>query len=400
MGFFTKNIEIKILSLLVALGLWVYISSGASRVDFFPGAVPIEPRNLGEGLAAVYDQTEVKVKVLASPEIWSQLTLDSFVAFVDIKDKSLGTHEVKVQVTSSTPQVQILETDPEKILVRVETQAVASVPVVVKTEGKPAEGYTLAETKAEPDKVEARGAKSIIAKLGRATAQVKLAGESEKIEKQIKLTALDENEKPSKFVFFDPEKVKVSVAIQKQGGGRSVGVRVKTKGQPAAGFWLSNITVNPSIINIVGEDEKIKDIYYVDTKEIDISGLAADQKFNVSLNLPEGISLAPGEPDKLELTIALTQVGTTREVTAGINYTGLGVGLSVKNLSPGSVKVVVAGPVSLLAALSADNVVVNLNLSGKGAGSQNISIQKSQISVPSGVVISSFVPSNITVSIE
>lgn len=398
--FFTKNLSIKLFSLFLALGLWVYISSGESRVDFFPGTISVEPRNLGEGLAAVYEQSEIRIKVLASHEVWSSITADSFVAFVDLGGKSLGTHEVPIQVTCSVPGVQIIEKDPEKILVRVENEVAAQVPVVVKTEGKPSEGYAVSEIRVEPDKAEARGAKSIIAKLGRATARVKLAGESKNIEKQIKLEALDENEKPSKFIFFDPQSVKVSVAINRQGGGRTVGIKVKTKGEPAAGFWLTKIITNPSVISIVGEDQKLSSIFYIDTKEVDISGISGDQKYATGFNLPEGIGLAPGEPAQIEVTISAAPVGTSREVTAGITYTGLGVGLNVTDLTPGSIRVVVSGPTQLLSPLSADNVVVNLNLSGKAAGSHSISIQKSFISVPPGVVIASFVPSNITVRIE
>jgi len=64
------------------------------------------------------------------------------------------------------------------------------------------------------------------------------------------------------------------------------------------------------------------------------------------------------------------------------------------------VVVMVSGPANLLAGLSSDNLVVNLDLSGVGTGSHLVSVRKDLISAPSGVSIISYIPNNVTVKIE
>ena len=219
---FFKNLSLKFLSLLLACSLWVYVATVENRTDFFPGEISIEVKNLAPTLAPVYDQDTVRIKISAPASVWNKLIQDDFIAYVDLEELSLGTHQIEVKVTTSVPGVQIVETDPEEIRVRIETAVTAQFQVVTNFEGELAPSYEVIGTEIKPEKVEAKGAKDVINSVSRATAIVRLAGEDRDIKQKVKLSALDEYERPVKNIFFAPERVEVSVLVAKEGGGADV----------------------------------------------------------------------------------------------------------------------------------------------------------------------------------
>jgi YbbR domain-containing protein len=399
-NFIFKNFWIKILAILVASALWVYAVSGENKTDFFPGKVPISPRNISKNLAPVYDQDEVQVKIMASSHSWNELATDSFNAYVDLNNLSIGTHEVEVKITSTVPGVKIIEQNPDKILVRMEPVAVKDVRVETKINGQPAEGFEIGEAVVRPIQVEARGAKSVIDDLTKATASVNLDGNAASLEEDVKLIALDLSDRPMRFISFSPEYARVQLPIIKQSGGRIVGVRAAITGSPESGYWISKITLSPNTIIAVGDSEKLKALDYLETKAIDISGLSRTKEYVTTLKLPTGIEIAVSEPRTIKIKISVSSVLSNREIIAGISYTGLGEGLRVISLEPKIIKVMVSGMFGALGALNSNNVVVNLDLSGKKTGSYRVAINNGAISTPPGTGVVSYIPSSVVVRIK
>lgn len=399
-NFLFRNWGIKIFCLFIAGGLWVYAASAENKTDFYPGKIPIVPKNVAKNLAPVYDKDEIQVKIMASSQSWKELATDSFTAYVDLANLSIGTHEVEVKVVSSVPGVQIIEKNPEKILVKMEAVATKEVRVEAKISGNPAEDYEMGDAIIKPISVEARGARSVIDDLIKATAQVNLESNASSYEEDVKLLALDINEKPMRFITFTPERVHISIPIAKISGGKILGVRANVTGSPSSGFWLSKIEVEPTSVVVNGDAQKLKSVDYLETKEINIAGIQAQKQYVVTLKLPDGISLAASEPKNIKVTVKVSQVASSREIIAGVSYTGLGDGLKVASIQPNIIKVMVTGMFNTLGILSSDNVVANLNLSGKKAGTYKVTIQSGDISTPPGTAISSVVPSQVSVQIK
>jgi YbbR domain-containing protein len=285
-------------------------------------------------------------------------------------------------------------------LVRIEPVATKKVQVGTKIEGDPAEGYEIGDPYVKPIVVEARGARSVIDDITRAIAIINLDGNASSLEEDIKLVALDLNEKPMRFISFSPEFVKVSLPIIKLTGGRILGIRANIEGAPESGYWISKIDLEPTSIVVVGDAEKLKSLDYLETKKIDVSGLSKSREYSIDLNLPKGIEIATSEPKTIKVKIQVTSILSNREIIAGVSYVGLADGLKVTKLDPNVIKVIVTGMFNTLDKLNSDNVVVNLDLSGKKAGSYRIPINNGDISTSPGTSVSSFVPSAVTVRIN
>jgi YbbR domain-containing protein len=291
-----------------------------------------------------------------------------------------------------------METDPTNIRVRIETAVTSNVSVGIKFDGQLASGYKVIDTKIDPTQVQATGTQDVINSLTQATAVVKLDGSDRDINQKVKLIAYDEFDKPIKFVIFTPEQVSVNVTIANQGGGKIVGVKPKLNGAPASGYWISSITYDPTTVRIMGSEDKMQSVDYIETQAIDITSINQNRQVDSQLVMPDGITLMSGEPQTINVKISVSLNAQSRQVVSGFSYTGLSG--TVTNINPNIVNVMITGSSSVLSSLSSANVVINLDLSGKGAGTYVINITKSSISVPNGAVISSFLPNNVTVTIQ
>lgn len=396
MKFLTKDAGAKIIALLCAIFLWVYVSASESKVAYFPGSLPIEAKNTPAGLAAIYDEQKVKVKLQAPYETWQKISVDNLSAFVDLAGLEEGTYELDVQVTTNLPNVVIVEKEPSKIIVRIEPIATKEVPVVVKFEGEAKSGFVPGEPVVTPAKAEAKGARSLVENLSEATALIKLSGEEDDFQKTVSLAVYNEKGEKEKGIEFTPKSVEVKVPIVPASESKTVGVKVIIKGKPSSDYFVSKIESEPATVEISGSDSELKSILYIETKEVDIEGIKSNLEKYVELNPPSGISL---EQKSVKVKITLSLNTTQREITATLSF-NKGEGLTVTSVSPNVIKVVVAGPSNIINSLSPSNVVITFDLSGKNVGSYFINITKSMISVPLDCSATSWLPSAVTIVLQ
>ncbi len=397
MKIFTQNIGAKIFALLCAVFLWAYVSAGESRVGYFPGNLPLEAKNTPEGLAAIYDIQKIKVKIQAPYETWNKLSAENFSAYIDLSGLSEGTYDTEVKVSVNMSNVSIVEKEPSRVIVRIEPVTKKVVPVRVRFDRDAKTGFVPGETIVKPDTAQAIGAKSLVESLGEATALIKLSGEGEDFKKTVVLAAYNEEGDKIEGLLFDPKTVDVLVKIVPASEGKTVGIKAKTRGKPKSDYFVSKIETSPATIEIFGSASGIKSILYLETKEINIEGLDKDIEKEAELSVPSGITISD---IKVKVKIYLSQNLSSKEITASLNYLNLGAGLSVTSLSPSSVRAVVSCPSAILNSLNSNQVVINMNLQGKGGGSYFMVITKDMFSVPDNCAVSSWLPSAVTVGVQ
>jgi YbbR domain-containing protein len=395
-----KHWPIKIISVLIAACVWIFISVSGNKTDFFPGELTINTRNLPAEWAAIYDNYKARVKISASASTWAKLSADDFEVYLNLEDKGLGTYEIEPKVEVAQSGVKIVSVDPGNVTVRVEQATSAKLSVAVKFIGQPAPGFEVSSTKIEPQKVEAWGAKNILNKLVQATALVRLNGDDRDIDKKIELVALDDNDEEIPLIRFSPENVSLQVALARKGGGKVVGIKPKIIGSPATGFWMSEVKFSPEYVKVKGSEEILSNLDYIETKEINIENLKQSKKFNVDLNLNKKLSLVDRDSNEIEVEIKLSAISQARELQASFAYENLSENLKVSRLDPNLITVVVSGPPEILSSLNSENVIINLNLENRQPGTYSFNISKDNVSLPEGADLVSAVPSSVNVTIK
>lgn len=396
-----KNFWIKLFCLVSAAILWIYVAAGQSTVGKYPGGISIRVINVPSGLVAIYDTKITDIKIMADPAVWNKLSAESFDAYIDLSNRAAGTYDLPVTVVSSVPGVQIIERNPENAFVRLETVVTKEVSVSKKVEGTAADGMVAGNIDITPDKVQVKGPKSTIDGITEALVVVRLNGESEKFTKNIPFTVFDENNEQVSDIEFVPSEASVTVPIVKTSNNKTVGIKVKTTGVPKTGFYVSNVTVNPGVIDIVGPPAIVQEVNFVETGTVDLTNLESDTEKDVTLNLTNGIVLQNGVSNKAKVKISISKSDVTKKLTAKINPVNLPSEYKINSYSPEQVEVIVSGSADAINVLSANSVILVLNFQGKNTQDSNISfdLSASSFQVPEGVSVISMLPSAITVSI-
>jgi len=397
----TNNFWIKLLCIFIAAGVWVYVANNESKVDDFPGTIPLEVKNKPNELVVIKDTNYVQIKIVAQRGLWKKLSADSFEAYIDLSGYKEGTHEIPVTVNSSLKGVQIVQINPPKILTRLEPRISKKVKVRTRTEGQAAQGYIPGEPEINPESVVISGAKSIIQKISEAIAVIHLNGESEEItNKIISVNAYDENNKPIENVEFDPSEVSIDLGFIKATKTKTVGIKVKTSGKVADGYWISQITTQPETVIITGSSTALAQTNYISTNYVDINNLTNNKVATTYLNLPQGVSLISGQPEQVDVNIDVSQTFSQKEVCPKVNFQNLASSYKVSDINPNEIRVTLSGPKKKIQSISPDDVVLNIDLSGRSEGKFFLDLNQEMISLPEEISAINILPTSLQIQIE
>lgn len=300
----SRNWQIKTVMIIIATGLWIFVSLDQSRLGKFPGAIKIDTRNLASGTVAVLSDEYAELTIQATETKWQSLQPDQFDVYVDLKDLGTGTHEIAVKAESKVSGVSIGSINPKKIIVNIEPVITRELPITVVIQGEPATGYIVGSYRANPVTATISGARTIVSSIDQITAEISLNGESGSLVRAVKLqvaTKLNDN------VTISPAEAEIEVSIAKSGRSRTVGVKPNIIGSPKEGYYVSAITITPSTITIEGDADTINAISSVDTQEININNINTNKTFNSTLNALSGVNFSSSS---VQVNVTIGKIAT------------------------------------------------------------------------------------------
>jgi YbbR domain-containing protein len=164
-NWFLKNIDIKLLSLFLAIILWLYIASGENPIVENFIDISLTQTNLNEGLVIKEFPTNVSVGIKGPKNIINNISSYQISGVVDFSEiNKEGLHKLKVEV-AVPKKTQITRIIPSEIKVEVEKVLTKEVEVGYSLIGIPEKGYSLAdEPQFNPSKVKIIGAQSVLEK--------------------------------------------------------------------------------------------------------------------------------------------------------------------------------------------------------------------------------------------
>jgi YbbR domain-containing protein len=387
-----------LLALVLALVLWVIAVQQENPLQKSELATPVQvgAANVPAGLVLFGDiGTQVRVWVRAPKRTWETLRADSFTAYVDLSNASPGIQDVPVQVVHPDPDVVILDKQPARVRVRLEQVLTKTLSVRADVLDSVPFGYEYSTPVISPTVVTITGAAPYVQQVSSAVVDIYLRGAKQTFSKEQTVSLRDASGDPTGFVDLLPRSVSVTVPIVQRSGFRDVPVRVRWQGQPAVGYRISNVTVDPQIVTVYGNPTDIEAIPgFVETLPVVVEGASADIVERLPLTLPESVSVFGVQAVQVRISITPIEGGLTAERAPVIQ--GLSAGLSVK-VSPETVDVIIAGPLPRLDSLRVEDVRVILDLSGLLVGTYSIT---PTVVLPEGIRMESMVPGSVEVEIE
>lgn len=402
---FFRNLGSLILSLILATLVWVAAvrEQNPPREGDYPQSIPVQVIPPAPGLVTTDKLPEtVRLRLLAPESNWSALTLSKFKATLDLSKFPEGLNEVPVQVGISDAQVKIVEQTPKDVGVNLQPEQSIFLPVNVTVMDEPPLGYVNRAPTATPITVTVTGPASLVGQVNEVVSEIFIGNAKETLNRANDVIVRNRDGQLLSGLKVEPAKVEVTLPIEQRFGYKDVSVSAVISGQPAAGYWVSNILVNPPRLTIVGNPQVLGSIPgFVETTPINVSKATADIVQSVPLNLPNGVTVVSpdnksGAAGGVQVTVQIAAIESGQTVQRPITQQGIDPNY-VWSASPERADVILSGPIPRLQTLLPDDVKVVVDLFGLQPGLHKV---RPTIFLPDDLRLEAILPDTVEITIS
>ena len=400
---FTKTLPLLLTAFILAVAVWIMAvtSSDPSIEKDYPFSVPVEIIGQDPNLVITSSLPQTISLTLRAPtSIWDSLVSEKVPvrAIMDISGLGEGSHTVPIQVQIGIKPVEVTGYSPQSTSLDMELLETREYEIRIINQGSLAVGYQSSKAELSETTVLVSGAQSYVDKVTEVRAVVRLTDVKSDIDQTITLQPVDVNGSVVKDVSLSPEKISVKQKVFERGGYRNVVVNIVTNGQPANGYRMSGISVNPPTVTVYSSDPMLIDALpgYIETKPIDLSRKTESFEEEIDLNLPEGIQVI----DDLYalVSVEITPIIGNQSISdVPVEASGLSSDLTVTIL-PEKVSIIISGPLNILEAMNPNDLRVILDLTDYEAGTYTIE-PKYSLNFPE-IQLESISPTTFKVTIE
>ncbi|MFL7838143.1 MAG: YbbR-like domain-containing protein [Candidatus Promineifilaceae bacterium] len=339
----------------------------------------------------------VQVRLEGPQSILRQLSPDDFEAYVDLSQVPFGENTaVPVRVNPSSEDVNVALIVPDEVEVLIEEQVSREIPVELDIRGSTARGYTQGEPLLEPEFITVSGPRSKVEDLDFALVTVFLNNPRETHVGQHRPVFYDAQGRVASTVELelDTLDVQVTIPIEQSAGFAEKLITVNWIGDPAYGYQLLNISVDPPSVLVVGPPDAVNALTSLQTEPIDITGLTEPIIQPATLDLPDGVTLDQNQ--EIFVTIGIEPILSSDTRRREVEILGLEEDLEAE-LNPERVSVVLFGPLPVLDSLVSEDVRVTVDLFDLEPGRYSI---EPEVDIPDrGIQLRSIQPRAVTVFI-
>lgn len=287
---FQHNLLAKIIALVVAAGIWVYVMNDVNPVIEKTFSVAVKTVNAPEGYKITMGDDTVSLKVKGPRSAYVNLNTDELKAFVNLEGIKDGENTVKVQVM--LPQgFELVECAPDVITVTADRVVSKQARVDLIVTGVAANGYTVGKIEPSQQNVLVQGPETLIEQVSRVIGYVGLVGNDKDFSLDIPLSAVDNDGRAVANVTVVPQSIKADIQIARGLSKKVVSIKPVFSGEPVQGYVVDKVKLDPSKIEIAGESDKLDKVTTIYTEKIDLSTRSKPFSSEAVLDIPEGITV-------------------------------------------------------------------------------------------------------------
>lgn len=372
----TRNVGLKVISLVFAVLLWAYVLVVLNPVrtkNISDVTISLEGYNdlLSRNLIVV-DQDLGMADVSVNAEITNHASLDASRITCRASLSTItgaGTFRLPVSATVQGNLGSVSEVYPSTVTVEVDKLVKKTVPVRVVYSGFLPDGYeVLSESYSNTISVE--GAARFVENAVRAVATIDLTDRTADISETVKV------------VFYNADGEEIDV-VTRTGDAPSVLVYVSisaVKKVPVVPqlnlldeeYYDVSTQSKPDYVYIYGDVEVLNTVDEVLTENVVLTEEAGIQSLDTTIILPEGTSLKSGQTSKVKLTVTVTEKEGEKEIQVPLKIKGLSDGFHLGENIPATVTVIARGKMKELSKLGAENITATADLTGRIVGVHEI----------------------------
>lgn len=380
-GFFTKNLALKIVSLLFAMLIWGYVmvEVNPKRVKTITD-VPIsfsgESSLHDRGLAVRGDRDDilrnVTVRVKVQLTDYTGLDASDISASVSLRPvNKADTYKLKIDATSSLGTVE--NVSPSEITIEVDELATMLVPIDVEYSGELPEGYWKSEPTLASQSIKVSGPRDDVSTISKAICTIDLEDRTTSYNEAILLKYVDKNgDEIDTALFLDT----LPSVVVKMDVMRIVELPINAAdavfGADAlpANYEVYDVVATPPTVRVVGSENALSGLTGIKIENIDVSGSTSSVQQNVVITAPEGTTLL--DDPNITVYVGIREKQDSAQFKGvPIETKGLGKKLTAE-LSAAECDVSITGRTSLMKLLQRKDVSVYVDLTGLTAGTYKI----------------------------
>ncbi len=310
------NWPLKMLSVGLAVVIWVYVLMTANPWTVRQIEVPVTIRRLPEGLQMMsITPPAVRVRIAGRQRRVERVTTDEMTAMAWLKDPGVGESEapVTVSVGSQLRGVRVIGTGPATVVVSLDRTIQQPRAVQVSIRGLPAPGFEAVGQSCQPNEVTVSGPQTIVRSVARAVAVVDISGIDSTRALVSPIEARDARDMPVTGVKVHPATADVRVRV----------ARVNTKTVPivlgeltvASGLRIESIDVSPQVITVTGDPAVLAPLRSVRTEPVAFG--PDETAVRVQVQLPRGVTAVTDDSVRVTVRFAPPAGSETRPSRAG-----------------------------------------------------------------------------------
>lgn len=410
-----ENVPLKIVSVVIAVVLWMFVVNVEDPVmtaSYTIYNVEVINQAYIDNIGKMYmldemNRSGIRVTIKAERKKLSKINASNLKAVADLQQAvSLDTDPVMVPITVTCDGVSVsnIEITPKNLSVRIEEKKTQEFVVnVSRGNTNPGKGYEVGVLSSYPEKVKITGPSSLINKIDKVTANIRLEGRTEELSQETELVIIDKNGETFREIEMSYLNVPKVVITAKLWEVVKAKLQAGYTGQPADGYQVEKVVTIPDTISIAGSEEALKNLELQDGKTVlyagavDISGKETDyeQKINITNALPEGVKLTANSSEDVWIRVSILPIG-------GSVYHIPTQNIEVKNSPPGMQVAFETDKIEVrvkkaegLEELNEEQLLLSIDLNSKETGIYEVPVQ---VELPEGYELVKNVTAEVEVS--
>ena len=283
------NSKIKIISLLSAMVLWMYVMAivDPEETKLFEN-IPVTITNkneLNERDLVIYPEQDLTTNIYVTGKLSNlkKVTKDDINVYGQINNPLEGNNEIYLKVSTS----QRVNYDFKNPVMIVTLEKIISEDKSIKVDitGSGKNNVDNIMLQDNIDKVSISGPRSLVNKVKRVVGTVKVNGELNDFSQSIKLEPVDANGKVVEGIELEKDSVNVNITLLTQ---KTVPIILKLSDNSESGV---NYTMSQNTVTIKGKKDIVDSINNIETQPVKLSEILPGTSKDIYLQVPSGITI-------------------------------------------------------------------------------------------------------------
>lgn len=305
-GRLRNNLGLKLLSLLTAVVIWGTVQTQTDPLVTRRKTLKVVPLAVPKGLAPVsIDPPEVTLTLVGRVSAFDRLAAHNPRLTVDLSEATVGPYNAMLHPDDLPPGLQIREMSRRTAVIELDEVATATKPVYVELRGRPAQGFAVNSWQVRPNEVTVQGPSSLLLRVDRVVAEVDVSGRSTTLSAAVTAGVRDAANVLLSGVRVEPADVNVTVLLR-QVNSKTVPVAPVLTGSPA-GFEISSVVVNPSVVTLEGPATALSGVDSVQTSPLDVRDVSGRATLSSVLRVPPGCNVLGASSVRVTINVRPTR---------------------------------------------------------------------------------------------